>query len=346
MADARVLHRRAGGSAKVGALSHFEYRVWTQYLLSADDYGVMPAYAASLQADNKLLRKLPTVEVQAALDVVMASTLIATFAHQGELFCWSYDWQDWQAIRYPRATVHPMPPPDEFTKATKATQELFAKHREYSRKDYGSISGISRNVSGTSRSLTRARERETLTLTQTLTPTPEGGVGETVAPFERFWARYPRKVARQAALEEWQRARLDASVAVVLAGLERAIATRQWQEAMRTDAEMRLIPHARTWLHQRRWQDESSGPQAPPARKPRVTEDVEALCSAAGIPRSAVYDFFVSATIDVRSNGVITLVITDEVDRAYVARCYSDQLEQAAVARGAHKLVITDQRAS
>jgi len=167
MADTRILHRAAGDSEKIAGLSDVEYRVWTQYILSADDFGVMPASAFVLQADNRALRARTTKAVQKALEAVIASGLVQTFVHQGERYLWQPDWQDWQTIRYPRESTRPVP--SDLRPATAKTQELFGKHSASSPQDFG-------NISETSQSLTRAGGRETLTPTQTptqtLTPTP------------------------------------------------------------------------------------------------------------------------------------------------------------------------------
>lgn len=171
MADGRILHRSAGDSAKVAALSDFEYRVWTQYLLSADDCGVMVAEAVKLQADNRALRNRPKARVQAALEAVISIGLLATFDHQGQRYVCQFDWQDRQQIRYPRNSVHPVPPPDVLGQCSTETRNHFTKKRK---------------VSAESPQPARAGGRETLTLTltPTLTGSSEGGVGETVEPDE------------------------------------------------------------------------------------------------------------------------------------------------------------------
>lgn len=67
--------------------------------------------------------------------------------------------------------------------------------------------------------------------------------------FQKFWKAYPRKTARAKALTAFRRLRLDAAlVEAILAALEAHKGTEQWLRG--------VIPHAATWLNQRRWEDE------------------------------------------------------------------------------------------
>lgn len=64
--------------------------------------------------------------------------------------------------------------------------------------------------------------------------------------FERFWKRYPRKIQKGVARRAWVGARRKASVAEIIAGLERySFAPNPL-----------LQPHPSTWLNQERWADE------------------------------------------------------------------------------------------
>ena len=70
--------------------------------------------------------------------------------------------------------------------------------------------------------------------------------------FARFWEAYPNKVAKPAAEKAYARALRTISgpdpPAEILAGVERAKASRAWAEG--------FIPHPTTWLNQGRWADE------------------------------------------------------------------------------------------
>src|SRR5688572_21636096 len=158
MADSRILHRAAGDSEKVSALSDLEYRVWTQYVLSADDFGVMPASAFIVQSSNRNLRQRPTKAIQKALEAVIATGLVLTFFHQGERYVWQHDWNDWQGIRHPRGTVWPMPV--DLSAATKKTADLFRDFHKTFTRDFGNRPEIDPTPAG-------AGARETLPLTPT-----------------------------------------------------------------------------------------------------------------------------------------------------------------------------------
>jgi hypothetical protein len=80
---------------------------------------------------------------------------------------------------------------------------------------------------------------------------------ERASDFEAFWSAYPKKVGRAAAEREWNRLKPDARLCeAIAAALDVQRRSAQW-----TKDGGEFIPHARTWLHQRRWQDEVSAPR-------------------------------------------------------------------------------------
>lgn len=75
--------------------------------------------------------------------------------------------------------------------------------------------------------------------------TPEA----TTPGFLEFWDAYPRRVAKEKALESWQSAiKAGAQVADILAGAKRYAAERAGEDP-------KFTAYPATWLNQRRWED-------------------------------------------------------------------------------------------
>lgn len=69
--------------------------------------------------------------------------------------------------------------------------------------------------------------------------------------FEQFWEEYPRKVAKREALAVWIKLDVGPELFIdIMEGLK-AYKEKEWK-----GREPDKIPHARTWLNQRRWEDE------------------------------------------------------------------------------------------
>lgn len=80
--------------------------------------------------------------------------------------------------------------------------------------------------------------------------------------FEKFWERYPRKLAtsKVKAFASWERALKYATAKAIMAGLER----------YPFSTEPQFQPHAATWINQHRWEGADHSDTAPPtaARPP------------------------------------------------------------------------------
>jgi hypothetical protein len=95
-----------------------------------------------------------------------------------------------------------------------------------------------------------------------------------VSLFATFWAAYPRKQAKQAAVKAW--AKLDPDkplLDVMLAAVERQRKSRQWVEG--------YVPHPASWLNGRRWEDEAEPDPGPlfagPSLDDRLAEAAKRL---------------------------------------------------------------------
>ena len=70
--------------------------------------------------------------------------------------------------------------------------------------------------------------------------------------FDRFWSAYPRHEAKATARAEFDKLKPDEELLeTMLAAIDKQKQSAQWQENGG-----QYIPHPRTWLHQRRWEDE------------------------------------------------------------------------------------------
>ena len=71
--------------------------------------------------------------------------------------------------------------------------------------------------------------------------------------FDRFWAAYPKKVAKPEARKRFEKISPDEeTLALMLAAIERAKQSEQWAK----DGGQ-FIPHPATWLNRRQWEDET-----------------------------------------------------------------------------------------
>jgi len=273
----RFLHRRAGHSRKLTALSDFEYRAWSQYILSADDFGVMPCSAITLQADNDYLAEKPKARVQAALEKLITILLLRVFEFQGVRYLCQHDWQDFQKIGWPTITIHPAPPTDLLATFTSATRLLFSVYPggqkapkrihdeppELPPEDSKSTSGdITESFGSSERDLPPRAKRLTANGLRLMANGSEGSLRETTRPlandeaFATFRDLYPedgRKggpLVEQDFLVALQKA---GGVEPLIAALRNHMESEQWQHGK--------IPGMDKWLREERWRQRLNPPK-------------------------------------------------------------------------------------
>lgn len=126
------------------------------------------------------------------------------------------------------------------------------------------------------------------------------------AGFDEFWARYPRKVGKPAALRSWKTATKGPreNRERVLGGL--VSWTLAWEAA---GTETQFIPHATTWLNQRRWEDEPGvGSQPKPPEADPMADTVRKHLALSGIDVESRMDERERADFDTRLTKAITAV--------------------------------------
>ncbi len=80
-----------------------------------------------------------------------------------------------------------------------------------------------------------------------------------MAGFPAFYAAYPRKVGKQAALQAWVKLAPDKALQTVILG---ALAAQR--PHLDRSENGRFIPHAATWLNKGQWEDEIPGGKPKP----------------------------------------------------------------------------------
>ena len=99
----------------------------------------------------------------------------------------------------------------------------------------------------------RRKEVDTEADTETEKNKHTGADAPLSVTFGLFWEQYPRKTARATALKAWKRLNPDmATRGLIGNGLKAWVGSDQWRRG--------VIPHASTWLNQRRWEDEVPKP--------------------------------------------------------------------------------------
>lgn len=258
----RFLHRRAGHSVKVGNLSDFEYRVWTQYLLSADDFGLLPLSAVAVQRDNSNLEVRPQKTILKALTALVTVGLLRTFAHQGKTYLYQHDWQDWQKVRWPGRTLYPCPPAEALSGCTAETQrlyEVFPGGDKVPRKNHrGSSEELPEKNESTSEVLPPTRETANgLRLEDIGSPKKQGRLDVAFASFRDTFPENRRKGGHMAEQLFVQQVSLAGGVEPLMAALQNHAASAQWRDKSK-------IPNMDRWLSEERWR------QTLPAEEPRV----------------------------------------------------------------------------
>jgi hypothetical protein len=257
----------------VTSLNDFQFRVWDTYRWAADDFGVMPKSASKLRGENDALRDQHTdEEVSDALQCLIDIGLVHQFEHQGAMYVCSMDWNKHQKIEHPRQTHLPAPPFEVLLDMEVETRKLFRKSHQDLRASRARQARVTANGKRQTADLFGEGSGKGAGLQRTSTSRGLQRSGDIQADFERWWAVYPRKVAKDAARKEFLRlAPASALVDAMIGKVREQRASAQWLK----DGGQ-FIPHGRTWLHQRRWEDEEV-PSAGVALTPRTAGTLAAV---------------------------------------------------------------------
>lgn len=88
----------------------------------------------------------------------------------------------------------------------------------------------------------------------------------TLSGFIEFWKVYPNKVKKSCAITAWKSGKCESIADTIIADVKLRIST-EWK-----DQDMNFIPHPTTYLHQRRWEDET-----PPTERRNGTKEQQPI---------------------------------------------------------------------
>ena len=211
----------------------------------ADDWGVGPANPKELAAsifpndDQWTSKELPSLckEVADSYGVVF-------YTHRGRPYFQIPTWEDHQITqrrakrRYPTAD-------DPESVLDQASPELPSIRKELPCEDKEKSSSEQGNRGSGEQGNSPSRKRSD--------ETPEG--------FDAWWAQWPKKVAKAAALKAYKTALKKTDALTLGQSAAAFIAAEQ-----RKGTAIEYIPNASTWLNQERWEDDTS---TPPAMAPK-----------------------------------------------------------------------------
>lgn len=238
----RILKESIRTSKSINALSDFQFRLWAYLITYVDDYGRGSAEPDILKGFVFPRRKCVTeATIKAAITDLANMGLIHLYEVDGDSYLCL---RNWEIHQKPRAMTSKFPEPPKFDNGCEQTQ-TDANICEQMQADANICSQVQADAPDTRYSILDTRN----TILDTR-DNDQARENDTDA-FDAFWKVYPRKVSKQTALKAWKAAKADRIVDEIIADVQRRCET-EWK-----GEEMQYIPHPTTYIHQRRWEDET-----------------------------------------------------------------------------------------
>ena len=234
----RIIKESICTSENIDELSTFQETFFYRLIVNCDDYGRMDARPKILASRLYPLKDIRSAQIEDALRALSSAELVILYEVDGKPFLQMKTWDRHQQVR--------------------------AKRSKYPSPDAGICLQMISNDSKCPRNPIQSESESN--------PNPNPAQARKNAPdekFDKFWAAYPNKKAKQDAFRAFQKLKPDDDLLNrMLAALEREKESAQWQESGG-----RFIPHPATWLNGRRWEDETTSPTPAQAAKHVVAQD-------------------------------------------------------------------------
>ncbi len=229
MARGRLISRTLGSSERfaqlgqdAGKLGEFAQALYPLIVVCADDWGRMKASASSVKWVAWPSSSRSAADFERALAAMETVGLIQRYQVQGDQLLQIRDWDEHQTGLHKRTASRYDAPPE--------------------------LPGTSGNF----RELPKSTVPTELNRTEQNRTEQKASATPSAETFAEFWAVYPRKVGKQKAEGEWRKLSPDDGLLhTIIAAVCCQAKTPGW-----TKEGGEYIPHAATWLHNRRWEDE------------------------------------------------------------------------------------------
>ena len=211
----RIIKESICFSDSIDRLSWFEEVLFYRILVNCDDYGRFDGRLAVLKSRLfGLKKKLSQTAIEKGLVKLETIGLIQRYSVEDKPYLAVTGWAEHQSIRAKRSKF---PAPDSTCKPVQADESICPRNP----------------IQSKSLSLYESQSKSE----------------PAKAVFELFWEKYPRRVGKTRAFEEFLK--VNVSLETLLQAIEQQKLSEQWQ---REDG--RYIPNPERWLKNRCWEDE------------------------------------------------------------------------------------------
>lgn len=225
--------------------------LWTH----ADDEGRCVDDARLIKAAIWPLDDRTAADIETDLGVLSESSLILRYTLNRKRYLVVRSWAEHQRINRPTPSKLPPPPQGPILGATCTDGDSSTPHGVLTEGSLAERKG-------------KEQGKEQGTGKGNPSPPPAACASDDPGPaFDEFWSRYPRKAGKSEAAKSWIKAMKDGADSALLLAAVKTHA--DYHVAAKT--EQQFIPHASTWLNQKRYEDEplplprtKSGPSTAP----------------------------------------------------------------------------------
>lgn len=228
----RILKESIRTSKSINALSDFQFRLWAYLITYVDDFGRGSAEPDIIKGFVFPRRKCVTeTSIKTALTDLANMGLIQLYEVDGDSYLCLRNWEKHQK---PRAATSKYPAPPEIVDDCEQMQA-----------DASRCSQMQADVPDTRYTILDNRYSNNDTRDA---PVDTGGS----ARFVDFWQIYPNKVKKSSAVSAWKSGKCEKIADTIIADVQRRCDT-EWK-----GQDIHFVPHPTTYLHQRRWEDETA----------------------------------------------------------------------------------------